>query len=228
MEFNRQGRRGRLLLGRRHGQPDRRAGARSEGGRRLLRHAAAGRAGDNRSARRCCCTMPGSTSASTPASRPMRPRSRPPTSATRSTSIRTSITPSTTTPATATTSRRRIWPGAAPSRFFKENLGAPPLIAARREAASRSRNAESSRQFAVRKQPCVVAEGARRAARRSAGRPRLSSSGSVTAGNAGEVHSVQNAGSPVVSIPFGATPWRRWRQDRVVVVEISPQPAGNA
>jgi hypothetical protein len=69
-----------------------------------------------RSARRCCCTMPGSISASTPGFLPTRPRSRPRANATRSTIIRTSITPSTTTPAIATTNRRRISPGAAPSR----------------------------------------------------------------------------------------------------------------
>ena len=61
--IDRQGRRRRLLLGRRHGQPHRGAGARPEGGRRLLRPAAAGRPRCNRSRRRCCCTMPGSTSA---------------------------------------------------------------------------------------------------------------------------------------------------------------------
>jgi len=73
-----------------------------------------------RSARPCCCTMPGSTSASMPGSRPMRRRSRPTANATRSRCIPTSITPSTTTPATATTSQPRIWPGAAPSRSSRK------------------------------------------------------------------------------------------------------------
>ena len=74
----RQGRRGRLLLGRRHGQrrsrshaPDLDAG--------VAYYGAAGRMPPTcrRSRRRCCCTMPGSTSASMPASTPTRRRSRP-------------------------------------------------------------------------------------------------------------------------------------------------------
>ncbi len=115
-----------------------------------------------RSRPHCCCTMPGSTAASTPAFRPTGRAQGRRQALTRSTSIRTSTTPSTMIPATVTTSRPPIPAWSRTIAFFKRGTY-------RRAAEEPSLRKERSRQSARGPQQFSRRGRARRStARRSA------------------------------------------------------------